>query len=54
MNVDELIEILKAFDAGTLSRAQAVEVMVARGELREEAKFTMALHLGETMGDVIE
>ena len=54
MTVEQLVEILKAFDAGTLTRAPAVETMVARGELRDEAEFTMALHLGETKGDVIE
>jgi hypothetical protein len=54
MTIAESVEILKALDAGTLTHAAAVDAMVARGELRAEAEFAIALHLGETGGDVIE
>ena len=54
MTVADMVGILKAFDAGTLTRAQAVEAMVARGDVRDEAEFTMALHCGEIDGDVID
>jgi hypothetical protein len=54
MTTDQLIEILRAFDEGKLTREGAIEHMVARGESRTEAEQTIAVHLGESNGDVKE
>ena len=54
MTTAELVEILTAFAAGPLTRAGAVERMLACGEVRQEAEQAMALHLGESRGDVLD
>jgi hypothetical protein len=54
MTTDELVFILGEFNSGRLSREEAINAMVARGALREYAEETLALHTGESEGDVVE
>ena len=53
MTANELAEIFRAIDVGTLTRAQAMAALVAKGAHRDDANEMLALHLGESEGDVL-